>query len=502
MCKYFLLFVQILTLLIWSEGVVPKAFWVAPAEYEILRDSPVRLAVEPASGKEKIAKVLFYASYTDSQNRFVDRLQIGEVSSFPYEMFWDCSHLPDHAITNLCFYASVIDNAGVVDTILSLPNGSESHRWRRFVLCLDTVLSRDTLVSSVTHLSYKIDGLLQDWVNTDSFVCFKGDNRVVVRSSWDESHLYFGIQVQDTLLVSHYTIDSGQVTNVVEEDDLELFLDLKVERGYFMNRSCPQFVFAPSGLVYQVVRDTVDAGINLRPLLQHQIVLQGQPNDDIADTGYILECAIPWTTLGLEQKPSHSLGFAVVNVDNDGTGNTLSASYWPPKLIPSVLTMPKKWGVLAFNKTSHFRFGWFIPLFLLAAGVGCYFFLRASFKKAAAVPQKEMTFIKEEIRKAQEFIRLHYKEMELNREKVAQQVGLSPEYFSTLFNKESGTSFSEFVNGLRLAEAERLLKETDTRISEIALEAGFSGLDHFDRTFKKARSMSPKEFRRQHFHRF
>ncbi|MBN2534125.1 MAG: helix-turn-helix domain-containing protein [Spirochaetales bacterium] len=48
---------------------------------------------------------------------------------------------------------------------------------------------------------------------------------------------------------------------------------------------------------------------------------------------------------------------------------------------------------------------------------------------------------------------------------------------------------------IRLAEAKRLLKETDIMISEIASQVDFHTIPHFNRIFKDNEKVSPKDFR-------
>ena len=60
----------------------------------------------------------------------------------------------------------------------------------------------------------------------------------------------------------------------------------------------------------------------------------------------------------------------------------------------------------------------------------------------------------------------------------------------------SGTSFTEQVNELRLQRAYILLaRESKSRISDIALQAGFSDISHFNRLFRSRFGDTPKGVR-------
>jgi AraC-like DNA-binding protein len=80
---------------------------------------------------------------------------------------------------------------------------------------------------------------------------------------------------------------------------------------------------------------------------------------------------------------------------------------------------------------------------------------------------------------------------------LSDAVGASPNYISQTLNDHLGVSFFDFVNGFRVDEAERLLRRTDTQVSDIALEVGFNSRSTFNAAIRKHRDTSPTEMRRQ-----
>jgi AraC-like DNA-binding protein len=80
---------------------------------------------------------------------------------------------------------------------------------------------------------------------------------------------------------------------------------------------------------------------------------------------------------------------------------------------------------------------------------------------------------------------------------VARSQGISPRYLQRLL-ETSGTSFAARVNELRLQRAVALLSEPGTRrISDIALDAGFSDISHFNRLFRARFGDTPSAVRTQ-----
>ena len=79
---------------------------------------------------------------------------------------------------------------------------------------------------------------------------------------------------------------------------------------------------------------------------------------------------------------------------------------------------------------------------------------------------------------------------------VAALYGLSPNYFSTLFKKMSGSNFISWLTKLRIEKAKRLLMETDLTIRDIAGQVGYYSTSFFIRSFKKIEGRTPSEYRK------
>ncbi|MXQ12252.1 helix-turn-helix domain-containing protein [Microvirga makkahensis] len=73
---------------------------------------------------------------------------------------------------------------------------------------------------------------------------------------------------------------------------------------------------------------------------------------------------------------------------------------------------------------------------------------------------------------------------------------LSVGYFITAFTKTFGLPPHQYLINLRLASAERLLMESDMRISEVAYRTGFSSQSHLSEAMRKYRRVNPSQIRR------
>jgi AraC-like DNA-binding protein len=78
---------------------------------------------------------------------------------------------------------------------------------------------------------------------------------------------------------------------------------------------------------------------------------------------------------------------------------------------------------------------------------------------------------------------------------AAKAASLSPSYFSRVFARTAGMSFRAFLNGIRIERAEALMRDSEARIADIALECGFESVRTFNRSFRALRGERPRELR-------
>lgn len=85
------------------------------------------------------------------------------------------------------------------------------------------------------------------------------------------------------------------------------------------------------------------------------------------------------------------------------------------------------------------------------------------------------------------------KQIDLNT--VADAVGLSPNYFSSLFRKTVGIGFREQLCRIRVEESKRLLLSTDYPLTDIAIAMGFNDQSYYCKVFKRITGLAPGQYR-------
>jgi len=78
---------------------------------------------------------------------------------------------------------------------------------------------------------------------------------------------------------------------------------------------------------------------------------------------------------------------------------------------------------------------------------------------------------------------------------IARRFYISPSYFCKLFRDNTGFTFIEYVNNVRVKEARNLLLHSRLKVTEISQRVGFESQTHFGRIFKEMTGHSPLKFR-------
>ncbi len=99
------------------------------------------------------------------------------------------------------------------------------------------------------------------------------------------------------------------------------------------------------------------------------------------------------------------------------------------------------------------------------------------------------------IRIAKQYIQQNYMKP-ISLEEVSNYVGFNASYFSSLYKKETGSNFLEYLSEVRMNQAKELLKSSNLSISAICEKVGYIDLKHFTKSFKKTAGVNPNEYRK------
>jgi YesN/AraC family two-component response regulator len=83
----------------------------------------------------------------------------------------------------------------------------------------------------------------------------------------------------------------------------------------------------------------------------------------------------------------------------------------------------------------------------------------------------------------------------LNLGDLAKELNYNPSYISRLFKIKMKLTISEYLNMIKIRKASELLRNSGKSITEIAMELGYNSSQHFSRSFKAVKHITPTEYR-------
>ena len=86
---------------------------------------------------------------------------------------------------------------------------------------------------------------------------------------------------------------------------------------------------------------------------------------------------------------------------------------------------------------------------------------------------------------------------DINLSRMARRLHLPARDVSKAINQATGLNVSQYVNGLRIEEACRVMEETDTSITEVVFQSGFNTKSNFNREFLRVKGMAPSVWRKE-----
>lgn len=186
--------------------------------------------------------------------------------------------------------------------------------------------------------------------------------RVTAHTVWTPTALYFGIQVDDPLVVGNQTAPMGQPWL---DDAVAIYLDLDPTNGDVIDRDCLRVVVSAAGGITVQRGDKGDWRDDpswFQPsdfgTIRVARKVDGVINDSAQpDKGFSVELALAWGLLGVQppflraaDDPLPAVGFAVACYSQ---GEMRSVSCWPEGVMEEDLEHPARWGQLVFLQNSR-----------------------------------------------------------------------------------------------------------------------------------------------------
>ena len=86
---------------------------------------------------------------------------------------------------------------------------------------------------------------------------------------------------------------------------------------------------------------------------------------------------------------------------------------------------------------------------------------------------------------------------ELNLDVLSKKYALSSGYLSKLFKKVTGIGLNDYIMLTRITAAQKLLSQSDRRVTDVAMACGFNDSAYFSKSFKEITGVTPKKYQMQ-----
>jgi AraC-like DNA-binding protein len=93
------------------------------------------------------------------------------------------------------------------------------------------------------------------------------------------------------------------------------------------------------------------------------------------------------------------------------------------------------------------------------------------------------------------YIKLHYRDISIKQ--LSEYFHFNEDYFTRLLKSKTGMTYMQYVQKLRLEEAEKLLLQTELTIDDIAGKVGYSNKGYFYKIFMDKNNMTPAKYRKE-----
>lgn len=99
------------------------------------------------------------------------------------------------------------------------------------------------------------------------------------------------------------------------------------------------------------------------------------------------------------------------------------------------------------------------------------------------------------VEEAKKYMEERFMDCSLSANEISEHIGISPSYFSSLFNEIQNQSLTSYLNEIRVGQAKNMLAVSLIPVKDVGFRCGFNSASVFGRVFKKHTGVSPKQFR-------
>jgi AraC-like DNA-binding protein len=442
---------------------------VSPPPRTVISGCPVTYEIEPML---PVDSALLFVRHSRDQ---IDTLAL--LSSPPYRAMWNCAGVPDQDQTHLQF--GYILYRGDSLTVASPPT---PHRWA-LLRGKQPAQLRPYRVKQLTTAAddFKIDCDTSKWSGIEGAGIVGGNTETTFKLLWTGARLYFIALVRDN------SVNSG--------DFVELHLDIRRDRAVFPGINHRSLRFSPRGRSVFFVGEFTDGKYvrsdSVTRLLKDEAEWKASVNSD----GYVVEAAIPFSLLSDLDFPPPKIGFDVSVMDADGQEETFYSWAGAERF---TRYSPSRWGTARINDAAPalkyvLAFALFISAFAIIGFVVYLVFSHRQESKDLKAETKSVSPLTESV---VEQIEKQLSNAGLRISDISKSVNIPAEKIVTALMSDLGCTFEQQLTYKRLKYSQKLMREPEITIEEIAARCGFMDVDTYRKAYAAQMRVAPEVSRK------
>ena len=437
---------------------------ISPALRSAISACPAVYEIEPML---PVDSALLFVRHSRGQT---DTLAV--VASPPYKAVWNCAGVPDQDQTHLQFGYALYRGDSLV--IVSPPT---PHRWTLMRGKPASRLRPYRIKPLTAADGFEVDCDTSKWSGVEGAAIVGGNTEAVFKLLWTGAKLHFIAQVRDN------SVNNG--------DFVELHLDMHGDRSVFPGINHRSLRFSPRGRHVFFVGEFADGKYtpsdSITRLLKDEVEWKASVNPD----GYVVEAAIPFYTLSDIDFPPPEIGFDVSVMDANGDEETFYSWSGAERF---TRYSPSRWGTARIKDAVAglkyvLVFALFISAFAIIAFVAYLVFSHRQESKEHKAEIKGVSPLTESV---VEQIEKQLSNADLRISDIAKSVNISPEKIVVALMNDLGCTFEQQLTYKRLKHSQKLMRDPEITIEEIAKRCGFADVYTYKQSYIAQMKVDPE----------
>jgi len=436
---------------------------VSPPTRSVISECPAVYEIEPAP---PVDSALLFVRHSNGRT---DTLAVA--ASPPYRAAWDCSNVPDQDQTHLQFGYVLYRGDSVALASPPMP-----HRWA-LLRGKPSAQPRSYRIKQLAVSDgFEIDCDTSKWSGAESAGIFGGNTEAVFKLLRTGAKLYFIANVRDN------SVSGG--------DFVELHLDIRRDRAVFPGINHRSLRFSPLGRSVFFVGEFADGKYaqsdSVARLLKDEIVWKASVNPN----GYVVEAAIPFSVLSDLDSPPSKIGFDVSVTDADGKEEAFYSWAGAERF---TRYSPSRWGTaLIKDAVAGLKYVLIFALFISAfAIIGFVAYLVLSHRQESKDHKAEIKGVSPLTESVVEQIEKQLSNADLRISDIAKSVNVPPEKIVVALMNDLGCTFEQQLTYKRLKHSQKLMRDPELTIEEIAKRSGFADVYTYKKSYAAQMKVDP-----------